>query len=155
MWALLAVCSLKWKRRTRGFQFFVYGSSQGTSKFFVYVKQSFIFLNFFILVTYKYILRNLDFRFTFQVLQMTVRDALNSALNEEMAADPNVFVMDEEVGEYQGAYKWQNRLVKSGSFTHSYPFCWRSDTPLIYRSLPSCYGGCCFVNGPAHDAIQE
>ncbi|XP_035833338.1 pyruvate dehydrogenase E1 component subunit beta, mitochondrial-like [Helianthus annuus] len=87
--------------------------------------------------------------------RMTVRDALNSALNEEMAADPNVFVMDEEVGEYQGAYKWQNRLVKSGSFTHSYPFCWRSDTPLIYRSLPSCYGGCCFGNGPAHDAIQE
>ncbi|KAF5808642.1 putative pyruvate dehydrogenase (acetyl-transferring) [Helianthus annuus] len=29
--------------------------------------------------------------------RMTVRDALNSALNEEMAADPNVFVMDEEV----------------------------------------------------------
>ncbi|KAJ0717803.1 putative pyruvate dehydrogenase (acetyl-transferring) [Helianthus annuus] len=36
---------------------------------------------------------------------MTVRDALNSALDEEMAADPNVFVMGEEVGEYQGAYK--------------------------------------------------
>ncbi|KAJ0717793.1 putative pyruvate dehydrogenase (acetyl-transferring) [Helianthus annuus] len=39
------------------------------------------------------------------VTHMTVRDALNSALDEEMAADPNVFVMGEEVGEYQGAYK--------------------------------------------------
>ncbi|KAK2986143.1 hypothetical protein RJ640_030688 [Escallonia rubra] len=31
----------------------------------------------------------------------------------------------------------KSRLVKSGSSTHSYPFCWRSDTPLIYRAVPS------------------
>nr|GMD08254.1 isoleucine--tRNA ligase, cytoplasmic [Ipomoea batatas]GMD84640.1 isoleucine--tRNA ligase, cytoplasmic [Ipomoea batatas]GMD90757.1 isoleucine--tRNA ligase, cytoplasmic [Ipomoea batatas] len=31
----------------------------------------------------------------------------------------------------------KGRLVKSGNFTHSYPFCWRSDTPLIYRAVPS------------------
>lgn len=30
-------------------------------------------------------------------LQMTVRDALNSALDEEMSADPKVFIMGEEV----------------------------------------------------------
>ncbi|PWA52457.1 Nicotinamide N-methyltransferase-like protein [Artemisia annua] len=42
---------------------------------------------------------------------MTVRDALNSALDEEMAADPNVFVMGEEVGEYQGAYKITKGLL--------------------------------------------
>ncbi|XP_044509328.1 isoleucine--tRNA ligase, cytoplasmic-like [Mangifera indica] len=35
------------------------------------------------------------------------------------------------------ALKAKGRLVKSGSFTHSYPFCWRSDTPLIYRAVPS------------------
>ncbi|KAL9169223.1 hypothetical protein ABFS82_04G067000 [Erythranthe guttata] len=35
------------------------------------------------------------------------------------------------------AVKEKGRLVKSGSFTHSYPFCWRSDTPLIYRAVPS------------------
>ena len=29
---------------------------------------------------------------------MTVRDALNSALDEEMSADPKVFLMGEEVG---------------------------------------------------------
>ena len=36
---------------------------------------------------------------------MTVRDALNSALDEELARDDAVFIMGEEVGEYQGAYK--------------------------------------------------
>ncbi|XP_047971803.1 pyruvate dehydrogenase E1 component subunit beta-1, mitochondrial-like [Salvia hispanica] len=42
---------------------------------------------------------------------MTVRDALNSALDEEMSADPKVFVMGEEVGEYQGAYKITKGLL--------------------------------------------
>lgn len=31
------------------------------------------------------------------LLQMTVRDALNSALDEEMSADPKVYLMGEEV----------------------------------------------------------
>uniref|UniRef100_A0A251UXQ2 Putative retrotransposon gag domain, Thiamin diphosphate-binding fold protein n=1 Tax=Helianthus annuus TaxID=4232 RepID=A0A251UXQ2_HELAN len=97
MWALLVVCSLKWKRRTRGFQILCIWVKPRDFQILCLRQAEFFFLNFFILVTYKYILRNLDFRFTFQVLQMTVRDALNSALNEEMAADPNVFVMDEEV----------------------------------------------------------
>ncbi|GAB4836593.1 hypothetical protein Ancab_001506 [Ancistrocladus abbreviatus] len=35
------------------------------------------------------------------------------------------------------AIKRKGRLVKQGSFTHSYPFCWRSETPLIYRAVPS------------------
>ncbi|KAF4390514.1 hypothetical protein F8388_006011 [Cannabis sativa] len=42
---------------------------------------------------------------------MTVRDALNSALDEEMSADPKVFLMGEEVGEYQGAYKITKGLL--------------------------------------------
>ncbi|KAA8896279.1 tRNA synthetases class I-domain-containing protein [Sphaerosporella brunnea] len=29
------------------------------------------------------------------------------------------------------------RLVVRETITHSYPFCWRSDTPLIYRAVPS------------------
>jgi pyruvate dehydrogenase E1 component beta subunit len=36
---------------------------------------------------------------------LTVRDALNSALKEELERDPNVFIMGEEVAEYNGAYK--------------------------------------------------
>uniref|UniRef100_A0A803QSS1 Pyruvate dehydrogenase E1 component subunit beta n=1 Tax=Cannabis sativa TaxID=3483 RepID=A0A803QSS1_CANSA len=45
------------------------------------------------------------------VKEMTVRDALNSALDEEMSADPKVFLMGEEVGEYQGAYKITKGLL--------------------------------------------
>ncbi|XP_022855009.1 pyruvate dehydrogenase E1 component subunit beta-1, mitochondrial-like isoform X2 [Olea europaea var. sylvestris] len=44
--------------------------------------------------------------------QMTVREALNSALDEEMSADHNVFLMGEEVGEYQGAYKVSKGLMQ-------------------------------------------
>ncbi|KAI9892009.1 MAG: isoleucine--tRNA ligase [Vezdaea aestivalis] len=33
--------------------------------------------------------------------------------------------------------KGTGRLVVDGQITHSYPFCWRSDTPLIYRAVPS------------------
>jgi len=37
--------------------------------------------------------------------EMTVRDALNSAMNEELEADKDVFLMGEEVAQYNGAYK--------------------------------------------------
>lgn len=37
--------------------------------------------------------------------QMTVRDALNTALDEEMARDEKVFILGEEVAQYDGAYK--------------------------------------------------
>uniref|UniRef100_A0A2K5Z204 Isoleucine--tRNA ligase, cytoplasmic n=1 Tax=Mandrillus leucophaeus TaxID=9568 RepID=A0A2K5Z204_MANLE len=33
--------------------------------------------------------------------------------------------------------KEQGRLLVASTFTHSYPFCWRSDTPLIYKAVPS------------------
>ncbi|KAG2239751.1 hypothetical protein Bca52824_091448 [Brassica carinata] len=35
------------------------------------------------------------------------------------------------------AVKAKGRLVKSGSFTHEYPFCYRTDTPLLYRAGPA------------------
>lgn len=38
-------------------------------------------------------------------VQITVRDALNEAMREEMQRDPEVFVLGEEVGQYNGAYK--------------------------------------------------
>lgn len=37
--------------------------------------------------------------------QLTVRDALNSALDEEMERDEKVFILGEEVAQYDGAYK--------------------------------------------------
>lgn len=33
--------------------------------------------------------------------------------------------------------KANGRLFHSTTLTHSYPFCWRSDTPLIYKAVPS------------------
>ena len=43
---------------------------------------------------------------------ITYRDALNQALREEMQRDPNVFLMGEEVGLYQGAYKVSRGLLE-------------------------------------------
>jgi len=42
----------------------------------------------------------------------TVREALRDAMAEEMRADENVFVMGEEVAEYQGAYKVTQGLLE-------------------------------------------
>lgn len=33
--------------------------------------------------------------------------------------------------------KGNGRVLVDSQITHSYPFCWRSDTPLIYRAVPS------------------
>ncbi|KAL8709369.1 MAG: hypothetical protein Q9220_005863 [cf. Caloplaca sp. 1 TL-2023] len=33
--------------------------------------------------------------------------------------------------------KGTGRVIVDSTFTHSYPFCWRSDTPLIYRAVPA------------------
>src|SRR5665213_1412601 len=40
-----------------------------------------------------------------EMVSMTVREAIRSAMSEEMRADKDVFLMGEEVGQYQGAYK--------------------------------------------------
>uniref|UniRef100_A0A8C9NCE2 Isoleucine--tRNA ligase, cytoplasmic n=2 Tax=Serinus canaria TaxID=9135 RepID=A0A8C9NCE2_SERCA len=54
-----------------------------------------------------------------------------------------------EVADFAGQYvkdadkhiiRWlkeRGRLIHSTTFQHSYPFCWRSDTPLIYKAVPS------------------
>lgn len=44
--------------------------------------------------------------------QMTVRDALNTALDEELKKDERVFIMGEEVAQYDGAYKVTRGLYK-------------------------------------------
>ena len=53
---------------------------------------------------------------------MTVRDALNSAMDEEMAADDKVLLLGEEVGQYHGAYKVTQL--------------WKSENILISKALP-------------------
>lgn len=42
---------------------------------------------------------------------LTVREALNRALDEELARNPNVFIIGEEVAYYHGAYKITKGLV--------------------------------------------
>ncbi|CAG2174606.1 unnamed protein product [Oppiella nova] len=44
--------------------------------------------------------------------QLTVRDALNSAMDEEMERDETVFILGEEVAQYDGAYKVSRGLWK-------------------------------------------
>ncbi|MGA2636975.1 pyruvate dehydrogenase complex E1 component subunit beta [Methylocella sp.] len=47
-----------------------------------------------------------------EMVSMTVREALRDAMAEEMRRDPDVFVMGEEVAEYQGAYKITQGLLQ-------------------------------------------
>jgi pyruvate dehydrogenase E1 component beta subunit len=47
-----------------------------------------------------------------EMVTMTVREALRDAMAEEMRRDENVFVMGEEVAEYQGAYKVTQGLLQ-------------------------------------------
>ncbi len=46
-----------------------------------------------------------------QMVTMTVREALRDAMREEMHRDENVYLMGEEVGQYQGAYKISQGLL--------------------------------------------
>ena len=42
-------------------------------------------------------------------------------------ADKNIIKKLKEIG----------RLVNQAQIKHNYPFCWRSETPLLYRAVPS------------------
>ena len=48
----------------------------------------------------------------FMTRTQTVREALRDAMAEEMRLNPSVFVMGEEVAEYQGAYKVTQGLLQ-------------------------------------------
>ncbi len=49
--------------------------------------------------------------YTGETARMTVREALRDAMAEEMRQDPNVFLMGEEVAQYEGAYKVSQGLL--------------------------------------------
>jgi pyruvate dehydrogenase E1 component beta subunit len=46
-----------------------------------------------------------------ETVRMTVREALRDAMAEEMRRDPDVFLLGEEVAQYQGAYKVSQGLL--------------------------------------------
>jgi len=56
--------------------------------------------------------RNLSTTSSLSAKTLTVRDALNSALDDELSRDDRVFVMGEEVAQYDGAYKITRGLWK-------------------------------------------
>nr|CCC89666.1 unnamed protein product [Trypanosoma congolense IL3000] len=63
------------------------------------------------------------------VTSLAVRDALNSAMDEEMKRDKSVFVLGEEVGQYQGAYKVTRGLVEKYGTTRVI------DTPITEQGF--------------------
>ena len=70
---------------------------------------------------------------------LTMREALNQALKEEMVRDPTVFLLGEEVGAYQGAYKiTQGLLAQFGE--------WRvRDTPIAEEVIAGIAVGAAFT----------
>jgi isoleucyl-tRNA synthetase len=60
---------------------------------------------------------------------------------------------DQRIGPYEGRWvkdadadliedlRTRNRILRSESYEHSYPHCWRCDTPLLYYAKPSWYIG--------------
>lgn len=70
---------------------------------------------------------------------MTMREALNSAMREEMKRDPSVFLIGEEVGAYQGAYKVTQGLLQD--FDE-----WRvRDTPIAEEAIAGVAVGAAWV----------
>ncbi len=70
---------------------------------------------------------------------ITMREALNQAMREEMRRDTSVFLLGEEVGQYQGAYKvTQGLLQEFGE--------WRvRDTPIAEEAIAGVAVGAAFV----------
>lgn len=76
------------------------------------------------------------------VTTLTVRDAINKALDEEMERDKNVFILGEEVGQYQGAYKVTAGLLDKYGCTRVI------DTPITE------HGFCGMANGAAMSGLR-
>ena len=71
---------------------------------------------------------------------ITVREALRNAMAEEMRADKSVFVMGEEVAEYQGAYKVTQGLLDEFGEKRVY------DTPITEHGFAGIGIGAAFGN---------
>ena len=70
---------------------------------------------------------------------LTMREALNQAMKEEMTRDQSVIILGEEVGAYQGAYKiTQGLLAQFGE--------WRvRDTPIAEEAIAGIAVGAAFI----------
>jgi pyruvate dehydrogenase E1 component beta subunit len=73
------------------------------------------------------------------VATITMREALNQAMREEMRRDASVFLIGEEVGHYQGAYKITQGLIQEFGE-------WRvRDTPIAEEAIAGVAVGAAFV----------
>ena len=79
-------------------------------------------------------------RFYANTKSQTVRDALRDAMAEEMRAHPEVFVMGEEVAEYQGAYKVTQGLLDEFGAKRVI------DTPITEHGFTGLGVGAAFMN---------
>ena len=66
-----------------------------------------------------------------EMISQTIREALRDAMAEEMRRDPDVFLMGEEVAEYQGAYKVSQGLLQEFGARRVI------DTPITEHGLPA------------------
>ncbi|RYG95382.1 MAG: biotin/lipoyl-binding protein, partial [Alphaproteobacteria bacterium] len=74
-----------------------------------------------------------------EMVEMTVRQALNEAMAEEMRRDKDVFLIGEEVAEYQGAYKISQNLLQEFGPTRVV------DTPITEHGFAGLAVGAAFA----------
>jgi pyruvate dehydrogenase E1 component beta subunit len=74
-----------------------------------------------------------------EMITMTVREAIRSAMSEEMRADKDVFLMGEEVGQYQGAYKISQGMLEEFGDTRVI------DTPITEHGFTGIATGAAFA----------
>eukprot|EP00803_Ostreobium_quekettii_P004677 evm.model.scf_312.8 EVM.evm.TU.scf_312.8 scf_312:69741-82588(+) len=60
----------------------------------------------------------------------------SGCFTEEASDFSGMYVKDADK-EVMKAIKGMGRLISHQTISHSYPFCWRSETPLIYKAVPS------------------
>ncbi len=75
-----------------------------------------------------------------EMVTMTVREALRDAMAEEMRRDPDVFLMGEEVAQYQGAYKVSQGLLEEFGAQRVI------DTPITEHGFAGLGVGAAFAN---------
>ena len=84
-----------------------------------------------------------------------MRDALNQAMHEEISRDPNVFLIGEEVAEYDGAYKvskglWKrhgDKRIVDTPITEVWCVCLHVQTNIVMLLDGLCWVSCWCCNG--------
>ena len=81
--------------------------------------------------------------------EMQIREALRAAMTEEMERDENVFLMGEEVAEYNGAYKVSEGMLDQFGPKRVI------DTPISEKFGSPLFGGECADQARIDTAAQQ